>query len=47
MVSGPERTEQVRALVVSLDAPVDANAAEAWDKEALRRLAEVDGGAAR
>ncbi|MDE0155302.1 MAG: addiction module protein [Gammaproteobacteria bacterium] len=47
MTPGPERTEQAPALVGSLDAPIDANAAEAWDKEILQRLAEVDSGAAR
>ncbi|UJP02381.1 MAG: addiction module protein [Nitrosomonas sp.] len=32
------------ALVKSLDAPDDADALEAWDKEILRRLAEVEAG---
>lgn len=47
MAPGLERTEQAHALVTSLDAPTDANAVEEWDKEVLRRLAEVDSGAAR
>lgn len=32
------------ALVKSLDAPSDADVADAWDKEILRRLAEIDAG---
>ena len=47
MAPGPERTEQAPHLVSSLNAPVEANADEEWDKEILRRLAEVDSGAAR
>ena len=42
-----ERAELVHALVNNLNAPVDANVDEAWDKEVLQRLAEVDSGAAR
>ena len=47
MLPESERAELAHALVVSLNAPVDTNAAEEWDKEILRRLAEVDSGAAR
>lgn len=47
MAPGPERTEQAHALVSSLNAPVEANADEAWDEDLLRRLAEVDGGTAK
>jgi len=42
----PERAELAHELVKSLDAPADADAAEAWEKELLRRLAEVDAGTA-
>ena len=35
------------ALVKSLDAPDDADVLEAWDKEILRRLAEIDAGTAK
>jgi hypothetical protein len=31
----------------SLDAPVDPDAADAWDREILRRLAEIDAGTAK
>lgn len=41
-----ERAELARELVKSLDAPADADVADAWDKEILRRLAEIDSGAA-
>lgn len=36
-----------QALVKSLDAPDDADALEAWKKEILRRLAEIDAGTAK
>ena len=42
-----ERAELVHELVKSLDAPVDPDAADAWDKEILRRLAEIDMGTAK
>ena len=42
-----ERAELARELVKSLDAPADNDAAEAWEKELLRRLAEIDGGTAK
>jgi|KBSMisStandDraft_5_1062788.scaffolds.fasta_scaffold1033226_1 putative addiction module component (TIGR02574 family) len=42
----PERAELAHELVKSLDAPADADAAETWEKELLRRLAEVDAGTA-
>jgi len=41
-----ERAELAHSLVVSLDGPVDADAASAWDAEILRRLAEIDSGTA-
>ena len=42
-----ERAELAHELVQSLDAPVDPDAADAWDKEILRRLAEIDMGTAK
>jgi len=44
MLSEAERAELAHALVKSLDAPSDADVADAWDKEILRRLAEIDAG---
>ncbi len=41
-----ERAELAHALVKSLDAPDDTDAADAWDKEILRRLVEIDAGTA-
>lgn len=41
-----ERAELAHELIKSLDAPADADAADAWDKEILRRLAEIDAGTA-
>lgn len=42
-----ERAELAHVLVKSLDAPSDVDAADAWDKEILRRLAEIDAGTAK
>jgi putative addiction module component (TIGR02574 family) len=42
-----ERAELAHELVKSLDAPVDADAADAWDREIQRRLSEIDAGTAR
>ena len=47
MLSEAERAELAHALVKSLDAPTDADATEAWDKEIMRRLAEIDAGTAK
>lgn len=41
-----ERAELAHALVKSLDALVDADAADEWDKELRRRLMEIDAGTA-
>jgi putative addiction module component (TIGR02574 family) len=41
-----ERAELAHELVKSLDAPTDVDAADAWDKEILRRLNEIDAGTA-
>ena len=46
-LSEAERAELAHTLVTSLDAPSDADAADAWDKEILRRLAEIDAGTAK
>lgn len=45
-LSEAERAELAHNLVASLDGPVDADAETAWDVEILRRLAEIDTGAA-
>ncbi len=42
-----ERAELAHALVKSLDAPDDVGALEAWNKEILRRLAEIDASTAK
>ena len=47
MLPEAERVELAHALVISLDAPDDADALEAWRKEILRRLAEIDAGTAK
>jgi putative addiction module component (TIGR02574 family) len=41
-----DRAELARDLVASLDGPADTDVADAWDKEILRRLAEIDAGTA-
>jgi putative addiction module component (TIGR02574 family) len=45
-LSEPERAELARDLVASLDGTADPNAAEAWNAEILRRLAEIEAGTA-
>lgn len=47
MLPEAERAELAHALVKSLDAPEDADASKAWEKEILRRLAEIDEGTAK
>jgi putative addiction module component (TIGR02574 family) len=42
-----ERAELAHELVKSLDTPVDVDAADAWDREIVRRLAEIDAGTAK
>jgi putative addiction module component (TIGR02574 family) len=42
-----ERAELAHALVTSLDAPEDADAADAWEREILRRLDKIDSGGAK
>ena len=47
MLPEADRAELAHALVTSLDAPTDADATEAWDREIRRRLAEIDAGTAK
>jgi putative addiction module component (TIGR02574 family) len=47
MLPEAERAELAHALVKSLDAPEDADASKAWEKEILCRLAEIDAGTAK
>lgn len=47
MLPETERAELAYALVMSLDAPADADTANAWDREILRRLAEIDAATAK
>lgn len=47
MLPEADRAELAHALVTSLDAPADADATEAWDREIQRRLAEIDAGTAK
>jgi putative addiction module component (TIGR02574 family) len=46
-LSERERAELAHDLMKSLDAPAEADAADAWDKEILRRLAEIEAGTAK
>lgn len=46
-LSDSERAELAHALVTSLDAPSDENVPDLWDREILRRLAEIDAGTAK
>ncbi len=41
-----ERAELAHELIMSLDAPRDTGVEEAWDREILRRIAEIDTGQA-
>lgn len=45
-LSDSERAELALALVKSLDAAVDADAAIEWERELLRRIAEIEAGTA-
>jgi putative addiction module component (TIGR02574 family) len=42
-----ERAELAYDLIESLDSPADPDAADAWDAEISRRLAEIDAGTAK
>ena len=46
-LSEAERAELAHDLVRSLDGATDASAAGAWDAEILRRLQEIESGAAK
>jgi putative addiction module component (TIGR02574 family) len=46
-LSEEDRAELAQDLMKSLDAPADLDAADAWDKEISRRLAEIDVGTAK
>jgi len=45
-LSEADRAELAWELVASLDGPADSDVTEAWDKEIVRRLAEIDAGTA-
>ena len=45
-LSESERAELAHDLMLSLDEPAQADAADAWDKEILRRLSQVEAGTA-
>ena len=47
MLPKAEGAGLAHALVKSLDAPDDTDALEAWKKEILRHLAEIDAGIAK
>lgn len=47
MLPEAERAQLAHELVKSLDGPADADVADAWDREILRRLAEIDAGTAK
>ena len=42
-----ERAELAYNLVASLDGPPDSDGERAWDQEIMRRLSEIDSGAAK
>mgnify|MGYP001618700217 FL=1 len=46
LLSESDRAELAHTLIKSLDAPADADVADAWEKEIQRRLAEIDAGTA-
>jgi putative addiction module component (TIGR02574 family) len=41
-----ERAQLAHELVSSLDAPADVDVADAWDREIVRRLSEIETGTA-
>jgi putative addiction module component (TIGR02574 family) len=45
-LSEAERAELAHDLILSLDAPRDNGAEEAWDQEISRRIGEIDAGQA-
>lgn len=46
-LSEPERAELAHELITSLDAPADEGVEEAWDREVVRRIAQIDSGQAK
>ena len=46
-LSMPERAELAHDLLESLDAPADEGVEQAWDKEIIRRIAQIDAGQAK
>ena len=46
-LSEPERAELAHALVTSLDGAADSDTQDAWDREIVRRLGEIDAGTAK
>ena len=42
-----ERAELAQSLIASLDGPADPDAEAAWDAEIVRRVEEIDNGAAK
>ncbi len=47
LLPSSERAELAHSLMESLDAPLDDDAADAWDKEIRRRLDQIDAGTAQ
>lgn len=46
-LSETERAELAHDLIKSLDAPADEGVGVAWDKEIVRRIAQIDSGQAK
>ena len=46
-LSESERAELAHALVTSLDGLPDPNSQDAWDKEIVRRIGEIEAGTAK
>lgn len=46
-LSETERAELAHDLIQSLDAPQDSGVEDAWDREILRRISEIDSGQAK
>ncbi len=47
MLPETDRAELAHELIKSLDAPADTGVADAWEREILQRLAEIDAGTAK
>lgn len=45
-LSETERADLAHDLIKSLDAPVDEGVEDAWDREVVRRIAQIDAGQA-